>query len=214
MPPSCCYNKRRDKRGMTRIKPNLQKALKCFSPDDKMTSDWVAVEDFAAHGLHWSTGNGNLRRGCPWGLYELNWQAKRVGGPRSRVTHLRMVGENHDRQINQRIRPDIVRELRATGICNISLLPVHEQDMEVDHRWGCKEAEAHASVMDVSQQKVSDFQLLHRSLNLLKREACKKCRETGCRFAHPTQGFAEGDETFSETTGCRGCYLAQPERFR
>lgn len=197
-----------------KIKPNLKKALALFSPNDEMVSDWVAVEDFAAAGLHWSTGNGNLRRKTPWGLYELTWDVKRVNGGRSRVTHLRMTGWNTARQFNQRIRPDIVKALRDTGVCNFTLLPVHSEDMEIDHRWGCKEAEAHAEVMDVATQDISDFQLIHRSVNLQKREACKKCRETGCRFAHPTQGWAEGDETFTETLGCRGCYLAEPERFR
>jgi len=199
---------------MTKLRPNLQKALALFRPNKEMVSEWVSVDKFAAAGLHWSTGNGNLRRNTPWNLYELLWDVRRVSGGRSRVTHLRMNGNNPNRKVNQRIRPDIVRELRATGVCNISLLPVHPEDQEVDHRWGYKEADAHAEVMDVSTQTVDDFQLLHRSLNLLKREACKKCRETGCRFAHPTQGFAEGDATWSEEVGCRGCYLAQPEMFR
>ena len=196
------------------MKKNLEKAIRLFRPSEDMLSEWVAVERFAEVGLHWSTGNGNLRRNTPWVLYELLWEAKRVSGVRSKVTHLRMVGYNQNKVMNQRIAPAIVKELRETGVCNISLLPVHKEDMEIDHRWGYKEAEIHSGVLDVATQDISDFQLLHRSLNLLKREACKKCRETGCRYAHPTQGFAEGDETFSESVGCHGCYLAEPERFR
>jgi hypothetical protein len=196
------------------LKKNLEKAIRLFNPSEDMLSDWVAVERFAEVGLHWSTGNGNLRRNTPWALYELLWEAKRVSGGRSKVTHLRMVGYNQNKVMNQRIAPAIVKSLRETGVCNISLLPVHKEDMEIDHRWGYKEAEIHSGVLDVATQDISDFQLLHRSLNLLKREACKKCRESGCRYAHPTQGFAEGDETFSENVGCHGCYLAEPERFR
>ena len=195
------------------MKTNLKKALSLFQPNSEMFSDWVSVELFNDAGLNWGD-NGNLRRNTPWGLTELLWQVKRVAGPRSRVTHLRMVGINEQRQFNQRIRADIVSELRSTGICNISLLPVPEQDKEVDHRWGYKEADAHADVMNTCTQSVDDFQLLHRCMNLIKREACKKCRETGCRYVHPEKPFVQGDEVFTSELGCVGCYLAQPERYR
>lgn len=67
---------------------------------------------------------------------------------------------------------------------------------------------------DVNKQSIDDFQLIHRSQNLMKREICKKCRASGERYSHPTKEFVIGTKAFDASIGCNGCYLATPEMYR
>ena len=188
-----------------------EKAIALFKPDINGESQWVSVEDFEPGGLKW-TSNGNLRRGAPWSLDQYIWEVDR--GPGRRVITLRMAGLNNGVTFNQSIPKNVRSEMKAYKYCNISLLPVPSEDREIDHRFGNKNHPDYVAMYSGEIQPVTAYQLIHRVLNLQKRQMCRVCVETGCRPAHPTLGYAEGDATIPVKFPCTGCFLAEPERFR
>jgi RNase P subunit RPR2 len=99
--------------------------------------------------------------------------------------------------------------------CNISLLPINNSsDREIDHRYGHKNHPDYIKMYENLNQKPKDFQLIHRSLNLIKRQMCKDCVTSGIRPKHPSKPFVEGNEKPQQNFPCKGCYLAEPERYR
>lgn len=192
--------------------PNIRdRALALFKPDDDGHSDWVEIEFFEAAGLRWSA-NGNIRRGVAWGLSDIKWDVKRAAG--RKVVALRMVGWNDGESFEQTIVPNVRKSFESTVECNLSMLPIPGPDREIDHRYGHKNHPDYVEIYKPENQSVSAFQLVHRVLNLQKRQMCVVCVETQIRPAHPVLGYAEGDETMAERFPCTGCFLAEPERFR
>jgi hypothetical protein len=187
--------------------------LQLFRPDSHGVSHWVQVDELEPAGIGW-TKNGNLRRGVAFGFDEVVWQTRRIAGPRSEVTALRMAGWNKNQAFKQTIRSDIKNAFGDVTHCNLSCLPIPKQDREIDHRFGNKSHPDYVALYASANQKIEDFQLTHRALNLQKRQMCVKCIETGERPAHPELGYAEGDANHATRFPCRGCYLAEPERFR
>ena len=188
-----------------------EKALSLFKPDSTGNSEWVAIETFQPAGLRW-TGNGNLRRGVPWGMSEYIWDVDRGAG--GKVLALRMAGPNDSEFFSQTIIPLVRSTLEAVLVCNLSMLKVPTADREIDHRYGFKTHPDYIEMYKPENQKVGDFQLIHRVLNLQKRQMCIECVRSGNRPPHPTLGYAEGDQSLTEKYPCKGCFLAEPERFR
>jgi hypothetical protein len=187
--------------------------MNLFRPNEKGESDWVPVSEFAAAGLSWST-NGNIRRGVAFGIGDVKWDVKRVGGGRSTVLALRMVGWNDESSFNQVIVPAVRAHFEGVAHCNLSMLPVPQPDREVDHRFGNKDHPDYIELYKPENQTPDGFQLIHRVLNLQKRQMCIKCVENKSRPAHPALGFVEGDTSHAVNNPCAGCYLAEPERYR
>ena len=131
---------------------------------------------------------------------------------------MRLSGYNESVSFNQRIRKDIVDTLRQQTKSNFSpdcIVPLVESDREIDHRWGRKDSPKYEYISDVNNQSIDDFQLLSHSHNQYKREQCVKCKETNLRYAPPnTQEFKIGCKEWSDSVGCQGCPLAQPELYR
>lgn len=198
---------------MTIPRSKRDRAIALFEPDEDGFSDWVSVSEFVPAGLNWGN-NGNIRRGVAFGLTGIKWGVERVGGPRSAVTALRMEGWNDDEEFDQIILPSVRSAFESVVNCNISMLPVPRPDREVDHRYGYKEHPDYVSLYSAENQQVKDFQLIHRVLNLQKRQMCVTCVKDGERPPHPTLGYAEGDASLAERFPCKGCFLAEPERFR
>ena len=184
-----------------------------FRPNKNGESDWVSVSEFAEAGLTWTT-NGNMRRGVAFGMSDYKWDVKRVGGGRSAVVALRMVGRNDDTSFDQVITPSVRNHFEGVTHCNLSMLPIPKPDREVDHRFGNKSHPDYVELYKPENQTPQHFQLIHRVLNLQKRQMCIKCVENNSRPAHPTLGFVEGNESHADRFPCSGCYLAQPERYR
>nr|MBS9778983.1 restriction endonuclease [Campylobacteraceae bacterium] len=74
-------------------------------------------------------------------------------------------------------------------------------------------------ISNVKTQKLSDFQPLSKAANDVKRQICKKCLETNKRWnAKNILGnpypFYEGDENYTHTLGCIGCYQYDPVKYR
>jgi hypothetical protein len=196
-------------RGATR----RERVLALFLPDKSGRSRWVLVSEFAAAGLPW-TKNGNLRHGVAFGVDDVKWEARRAGGERSAVEALRMAGWDKAKKFSQAISAEVRSHFESVTTCNLSRLPVSERDREIDHRYGHKTHPDYVSAYSTKPQNSSDFQVIHRALNLLKRQICVKCISTRERPPHPDLGFVEGSSRHSARFPCRGCYLAEPERYR
>lgn len=197
------------------MRPNLEKVVNLFKPDVNGYSNWVSIEEVINSGLSWSN-NGNIRRGIAFGVSEYNWDFKRESS--RKIVEMRLVGYNESISFNQRIRKDIIDELRAKTFSNFApncIVPLVEEDKEIDHRWGRKDDPKYSYISDLSKQSIDDFQLLSHSHNQFKRQQCVKCKETNQRYSPPNnQEFTIGCKSWDDNIGCDGCPLAQPELYR
>jgi|694.fasta_scaffold154709_3 hypothetical protein len=191
---------------------NYEKVIKLFKPDTDGKSKWVSVKDFATVELNWSK-NGNARHGVFFNVSQLKWEKKEAVSSTT-VTHLRTVGWNTKPTFNQRITPKVKKHFEGENLCSISLLPIPKTVREIDHRYGNKTHPDYVAMYSAVDQDPKNFQLIFSVLNSAKRQICKVCCETKIRPAHPTLGFVEGDQTHAESFPCKGCYLAEPERYR
>jgi hypothetical protein len=191
---------------------NYEKVKKLFKPDANGMSTWVPVEDFASVELNWSK-NGNARHGVFFNVSQLKWEKKEAVSSTT-VTHLRTVGWNTKPAFDQRITPKVKKHFEGENLCSISLLPIPKTVREIDHRYGNKTHPDYVALYGAVDQDPKNFQLIFSVLNSAKRQICKTCCETKIRPAHPTLGFVEGDKKHADSFPCKGCYLAEPERYR
>ena len=196
---------------MARLR-NYDKVIKLFKPDANGVSKWVSVEDFASVELNWSK-NGNARHGVFFNVSQLKWEKKEAVSSTT-VTHLRTVGWNTKPAFDQRITPKVKKHFAGENLCSISLLPIPKTVREIDHRYGNKTHPDYVAMYGAVDQDPKNFQLIFSVLNSAKRQICKTCCETKIRPAHPTLGFVEGDKKHADRFPCKGCYLAEPERYR
>lgn len=192
---------------------NFEKVKKLFKPDKEGNSQWISVDDFPSVDLNWSK-NGNGRHGVYFNVPQFIWE-KKVGGHSGRtVTHLRTVGLNTEAAFDQRISPQVKKYFESQKICSVSLMPIPQPLREIDHRYGNKTHPDYVALYGKAEQDPKNFQLIFSVLNSAKRQMCKVCCESKVRPAHPTLGFVEGDKRHADRFPCRGCYLAEPERYR
>lgn len=198
---------------------NQEIVKKIFNPNDKGFSRVVQITEIKAAGIKWEK-NGNMRHGRPPNMdpsYKYMWNVIRKNSKNktSEILALQMVGFNSSKfAVKNNINPKIKEYFRHIKICNFSLLPLNKGNLEIDHRWGYKNHQKYNYMQDILLQKVSDFQVIHRNLNLIKREECKKCRNTKKRPTHPEKEFVVGTKKLDDINVCEGCYLAQPEKYR
>jgi len=198
---------------------NEEIVQKLFNPDKKGFSRIVQVSEFKGTSINWGN-NGHTRQGRPPKLdphhiYNWNYIRKNPDNKTTEILALQMVGfRNGKTAIKNSISSKIKKYFINTEICNFSLLPLNKSNREIDHRWGYKEHKKYTYMQNILSQSVSDFQVIHRNLNLIKREICKKCRNDGIRPRHPEKRFVVGTEKLDDVNVCEGCYLAQPERYR
>lgn len=150
--------------------------------------------------------------GCQWarsdgGYLGKKYKIKRIhqGG---KVYSIKLDGPNEDsvkkyRGINPKIRKTILQ-----GRCVILDTSVN---IEVDHKNGKYNS---LTNLELSTQKLSDFQPLSKAANDAKRQHCQICIKTGKRYDARKLGYKEafivGDEN---TSPCPGCYWYDPKRF-
>jgi hypothetical protein len=194
-------------------KSNKEKVYELFKPNANGESAWVPVEFFRPAGLNWST-NGNARHGVFFGVDEFKWEKKSDGTNGSGTSHLRTAGWNKEDNFKQTIGTAVKKALAESSLCNLSLLPVPENLREIDHRYGNKTHPDYVELYKTANQRPEDFQIIYSVLNSAKRQICKVCCETQTRPRHPTYGFIEGGPDHTRKHPCKGCYLAEPERYR
>ena len=169
-------------------------------------SDIVFIEDLIAkYGDKFKSNNG-----CQWARkgskldrrYNLTrFQAKDLGGSGNKVVAIKVDGfretiENHS--IPQSVRVSLQGKPCA-------VLGVLTSDMEIDHKNG---------KYNNNEYQQDDFQPFTKGVNDAKREHCKRCNATGCRFKASILGYSvdyiEGDEN---SLTCQGCYWNDPQKF-
>ena len=168
------------------------------------TTDWILRKDFVHFGFKTF---GCIRRGTPEGFPQgLKWETRRHG---HKILAIRAVGFDPDfeKVLTNTIRGDI-RKHFAGKPCVITGT---QTDIELDHRAGNKELPIHSSAVDPATQVVDDFMPLCRIINDIKREACKKCTNSGQRPERPP--FLGGGPMISGE-GCFGCFWMQPELYK
>jgi hypothetical protein len=168
------------------------------------TTDWILRKDFAYLGFKTF---GCIRRGTPEGFPQgLTWETRRHG---HKILAIRAVGFDPDfeKVLTNTIRGDI-RKYFAGKPCTITGTLT---DVELDHRAGNKELPIHSDAVNPATQVADDFMPLCRIINDIKREACKKCTNSGQRPERPP--FLGGGAMFPGE-GCFGCFWMQPELYK
>lgn len=177
--------------------------------DENGKSDIIYVKDLIAiHGNKFQSNNG-----CQWArkgsLLDKNYNLIRynakalgiTGIPWNRVVAIQTTGfresiENHNIPIK-------VRQFLQGKSC--SVLGVITSDLEIDHKNGKYNQE---------QYEINDFQILSKAVNDAKREHCKKCNATGCRFKASVLGYSVDYIKGNENSAfCEGCYWYDPVEF-
>lgn len=125
----------------------------------------------------------------------------------NRIFSIKADGFNKNTKINQSIRADIYKNIKAKRCAILDI----STNTEVDHKDGMKDD---WRLNDKSMQKLEDFQPLSKTANDAKRQHCKKCLETGKRYNAKRLGYSESYTFGNESSKtCVGCYWYDPIAF-
>lgn len=180
-------------------------------------SRWVYTSEFVdkykglelGNGLSWGRKSSRLQR-------EYKIEVKREGKGNA-ITAIRLVSYNEDAHFCQNIRQDIKEAISKRKCVMLGIQGNSENTIiEVDHKDGRK---TDMRVSDIATQKIEDFQPLCKAANDIKRQICKLCKETNKRWdakniAGNPYSFYQGNEQYTETLGCKGCYQYDPVEYR
>lgn len=156
--------------------------LKLANPD-KITgiSRWVSVNEFKeefkdlklGNGGSWCRANSSLAK-----KHIIEFDKSQTPG--NSIDAIRLIGKNSSRIFNQFIRSDI-RNYYSTKKCVMLGISGFSENtkIEVDHKDGRKNNER---ISDISTQRLEDFQPLCKAANDIKRQICKKCKQTNKRW--------------------------------
>ncbi|GAB7140496.1 hypothetical protein RsTz2092_04450 [Deferribacterales bacterium RsTz2092] len=192
--------------------------LELAKPDGKGQSRWVNAPEFDGKYKELQLGNGGSwcrRESALAKKYIIEFDKTKTAG--NSIDAIRLVGLNTEKQFNQRIRADIREMLQKENCVMLGIRGNSENTkIEIDHKDGRK---SDSRVSDIATQAVSDFQPLCKAANDVKRQICKLCKETNKRWnAKNIKGnpypFYEGDESWNEILGCKGCYQYDPVEYR
>lgn len=192
--------------------------LELASPNENGDSRWVSISEFVGkykalqlgNGGSWCWANSSLAK-----EFEIEFDKNKTSG--NSIDRIRLVGFNIKKHFNQNIRKDI-KDFYKTQKCVMLGVNGNSENtkIEIDHKDGRKNDHR---ISDSKSQKLSDFQPLSKAANDIKRQICKKCKETNRRWsAKNIKGnpydFYIGDENYSEELGCKGCYQYDPVEYR
>jgi hypothetical protein len=147
--------------------------------------------------------------------YILDFDKSKTAG--NSIDAIRLKGFNNEETFNQNIRQDI-KEFYKSKNCVMTGLNGNSENtkIEIDHKDGRKDDQR---VSSTKTQTFEDFQPLTKAANDIKRQICKRCKETNVRWdAKNLEGnlysFYEGDENYTKELGCIGCYQYDPVAYR
>ncbi len=192
--------------------------IQLAQPDDKGVSRWVDTSEFVGkysslellNGLSWGRKSSTLAK-----IYNVETDKSKTPGVK--IDRIRLNGFNNKKTFNQTIRKDIRDFYRNQNCVMLGINGKSENTkIEIDHKDGRKDKER---VSNTATQKLSDFQPLSKAANDVKRQICKRCKETNRRWnAKELKGnpfsFYYGDENYEESIGCEGCYQYDPVEYR
>ncbi len=192
--------------------------LELAQPDSEGFSRWVSISEFTGkykdlqlgNGGSWCRANSILAK-----AYIVEFDKNQTSG--NSIDRIRLNGFNIKRIFNQNIRKDIKDYYKTQNCVMLGINGNSENTkIEIDHKDGRKDDHL---ISNPQTQKLSDFQPLSKAANDVKRQICKKCKETNKRWgAKNIKGnpydFYIGDENYSEELGCKGCYQYDPVEYR
>ena len=133
------------------------------------------------------------------------------------IDRIRLHGFNKNFNFKNTIRQDIKDFYKHKNCVMLGINGKSENTyIEIDHKDGRK---SDKNVSNISSQRIEDFQPLCKAANDIKRQICKKCKETGKRWdaknilGNPFSVY-EGNENYDEKLGCIGCYQYDPVKYR
>jgi hypothetical protein len=192
--------------------------LKLAPPDNAGISRWVSVNEFIGEYKDLQLGNGGSWCRASSTLakkYIVEFDKSQTSG--NSIDCIRLNGINTKETFNQNIRQDI-KDFYKTQNCVMLGIQGNSENtkIEVDHKDGRKE---NLRISNSETQKFEDFQPLCKAANDVKRQICKKCKETDKRWdAKNIKGnpysYYEGDEDYIPELGCKGCYQYDPVEYR
>ncbi|TXE88164.1 restriction endonuclease [Campylobacter volucris] len=192
--------------------------LEIALPDKNGFSRWVDVKEFVNKYKDLQLGNGGSWCRASSALakkYRIELDKTKSNG--NSIDRIRLIGFNTKTHFNQNIRKDIKDFYKNK---NCVMLGIHGKSentrIEIDHKDGRKQ---NLRVSNINLQKLEDFQPLCKAANDIKRQICKRCKETNTRWdARNILGnpysFYEGDENYTKELGCIGCYQYDPVAYR
>lgn len=192
--------------------------LELAKPDDNGISRWVDVGEFVGVYKDLQLGNGGSWCRASSSLakkYNVEFDKSKTSG--NSIDSIRLNGFNTQGVFNQNIRKDIKdfykdKKCVMLGVCGKS----ENTKIEIDHKDGRKNNDR---ISNPSTQKLEDFQPLCKAANDIKRQICKRCKETNIRWSAKNilgnpYDFYEGDENYTDDLGCVGCYQYDPVAYR
>lgn len=200
-----------------------EKAVKFSNPNDEGVSQEIFFENLPAELQELQSKNGGTwfrASSAIHNFFEVEILRKSESAT-SLAIGFRLNGFSEQyRTINNYI-PSKVREDHKDKPCVISG-KVHSI-MEIDHKIGYKEGQQKD---DPRLKDSAYFQPMSKTINDAKREHCKSCKISNCRFDARQLGFsfpvtkgstkleATPDKKFSHTENpCDGCYWYDPKKF-
>ncbi|MCH3923460.1 MAG: hypothetical protein LKE30_00875 [Bacteroidales bacterium] len=194
--------------------------LELAKPNDKGESRWVTVTEFIGKYKDLQLGNGGswCRKSSTLAKkYIIEFNKKQTAG--NSIDAVRLNGFNLEKTFNQNIRQDIKDYYKKQNcvMLGIGIDSTSENTIiEIDHKDGRKDD---WRVSNTKSQNRDDFQPLCKAANDIKRQICKRCKESNKRWnAKNIKGnpypFYEGDEDYTKELGCKGCYQYDPVEYR
>ena len=192
--------------------------LELAKPNSSGISRWVDVGEFVGvykdlqlgNGGSWCRASSTLAK-----KYNVEFDKSKTSG--NSIDSIRLNGFNTQSVFNQSIRKDIRdfyknKKCVMLGVCGKS----ENTKIEIDHKDGRKNDER---ISNPNTQELEDFQPLCKSANDIKRQICKRCKETNIRWSAKNilgnpYDFYRGDENYTDELGCVGCYQYDPVAYR
>jgi len=192
--------------------------IELAKPNENGESRWVSSSEFVGKYKVLQLGNGGSWCRASSSLakeYQIEFDKSITSG--NSIDRIRLIGFNDKKHFNQNIRKDI-KDFYKTQNCVMLGVNGNSENtkIEIDHKDGRKDDHR---ISDPQNQQLSDFQPLTKAANDIKRQICKRCKETNKRWsAKNIKGnpydFYVGDENYSEELGCKGCYQYDPVEYR
>jgi hypothetical protein len=192
--------------------------IKLSNPNAKGKSRWVDVSEFIEEYKVLQLGNGGswCRKSSSLAKkYSVETDKSITAG--NSIDRIRLSELNKEAIFNQNIRKDIKEHYKNQNCVMLGISGKSENTtIETDHKDGRKD---NHQVSNSKTQELSDFQPLSKAANDIKRQICKKCKQTNKRWdAKNLQGnpfeFYYGDENYTNEVGCKGCYQYDPVEYR
>ena len=192
--------------------------LELAQPDENGESRWVDVGEFVGKFSELQFGNGgSWCRGSSSLAKTFIIEIDKSRTPGNAIDAIRLCGFKKEEQFNQGIRQDIKDYYRDKKCVMLGVNGTSENTrIEIDHKDGRKND---ARVSGQETQRLADFQPLCKAANDVKRQICKRCKESNKRWSAKNisgnpYDFYEGGEDYDEALGCQGCYQYDPVEYR